>query len=650
MPLSFFVDVPRPSAAAALAAARSSVYRGSSPYSSDGEAFGEKGKGKGKGRGLRPWQSMEEENEAFLSGADWPPLNAVNNLEEDNAVLRNKDSDDGDEHEQNAALSSLLFGNDDDHHERLPRASTSKSAIDAMYGADTIVDDSGVGGGASLLFQPPRPFTNSRRTSRSASASSSVKSDMPLAHRTRLIRADDSQSQSRSTSPPAGYASKRRRPRRSQSRSQSRSRGTLIENHLETLDRLPMDVGVAKILARHLTDDGISEYVVRLDDGRRVKVRTDIRFSFCDSPNKQMMIVTLQVSADLISQFADLLADYEEAIESGLLDESGFLRDDDEEPMPAVNGKTRRSASATDLDYGIGASSSPEPDNADDMNIDKDEDEDDSGIEFLSKSTKPKKVPEEATRSSVREGARKDYSVNFVAEEERSSSPGPSMSESESESGSGSTGQDSDARRSRRVVVGRGMRSHAVVIGNDSDGDDDDDDDGPVVTSVRTKAKSGQKVPSGAMLMGGASDDDDEEKDELASADDEDGDKTAELEVEQMHTDVGRTFLDIVERRRLIYEKKKKQDCCTTRCKASRANILLVDLLRKKKNKKWKKRRKDDDDDDWDEDGIAGLGACVVAACRCRMQLMVPLDRSWIECGQCSYSFHWQCVRRPPSL
>ena len=217
----FFVDVPAPSAAAA--AARSSYKKSLSeepPYPPAGKPD------KGKGREVA--RSLEEENDAFLSGADWPhdsgaaPSASTSNVGEGTSVILESVNGNGDV----TMASSDGFEVDTGSARQASRSTSAQLAMNGSY-----MQDSG------LL----EPYNDNMI--RSSSRSSSAKSDMPLARRVRLVKAGDR-----------------------------------VEDHVqqdyEELDKLPIDVDIAKILARNLLEDGTCEYIVKLDDDRKVKVRS----------------------------------------------------------------------------------------------------------------------------------------------------------------------------------------------------------------------------------------------------------------------------------------------------------------------------------------------------------------------------------------
>lgn len=230
---AFFIDVPRPSAAAA--AARAS-YRDLS-FSSDEEVDGLKAKrklDKGKGR-----QTYEEE-ERVLPAQD----------DDDGPLYANGHS------QEEQDLNFVLFGDDDDGDNEV-RASASGSRSASASGSVSASRNN-----IEIDNKYLRPNGNGanghRRSTRSVSVSSSTRSDAPPARRVHLVRTSASGSSSRGSTPRTAQA----------------PNGHFEDGEYEYLDTLPQDLEIVKILARNLAEDGSYEYIVKLDDegGQRVRV------------------------------------------------------------------------------------------------------------------------------------------------------------------------------------------------------------------------------------------------------------------------------------------------------------------------------------------------------------------------------------------
>ena len=265
----------------------------------------------------------------------------------------------------------------------------------------------------------------------------------------------------------------------------------------------------------------------------------------------------MQVPAGLISQYEDLVDDYEEAIEAGLLNEHGLI--DDGEPDSAAEA-AGVDGSGMDEDYG-GPSSSPEPEDQDmiaDSEASNSESGDDSDIQFIPSKGVKRKQNAEGTRRSGREGTRKDYTLTLGEEEASSSVAASDVSESDNGSDAHMVGTSGSALRRASP--------------------NEDSDDGPVVTTTRIAPRRKKAAIA------------DSDVDELES------DTSGDLPLEQMHTDV--SLLSPSRSQLLIVP---FQACC--RCKASPASILLPLYQRKK----GKKRR--NETEDWNEDSILDLGA-----------------------------------------
>ena len=226
----FYVDVPLPSAAAI--AARAKYQRAELEDDDSPPLPAARSISADKGKGREVVRSLEEENDAFLSGADWLPSGSA--PERSRETLESEIQGNGNGDVTMADADDLEL---DENH--APHASTSSASLQpektATNGLHFDVTDQ------SEQFED--------KMARSSSSSSSVESEVPLARRVRLVKAGDRA---------LGHA----------------------QHDYEQLDKLPIDTNIAKILARNLLEDGTFEYVVRLDDTRIVKVCMSVRLQF----------------------------------------------------------------------------------------------------------------------------------------------------------------------------------------------------------------------------------------------------------------------------------------------------------------------------------------------------------------------------------